>query len=354
MKINYSKSFNIIMNFREKNIEEISEKEVVDVFFSRIFLKRIKNNKPCVFGIFGNSGEGKSSASLYIQQTILDMLGEKLEDYVDDINIFTPLEYTHKINKILFDKKLKKIPFLCIQEASQVVNSKDWQNFLVRSIADINNLSRRVKPLNIIIVSQFLPDVVNTIRRSLNYYSNVRRPLGSNIKMIIKELYMDDSDIDNIKLKKRNINCLILTKNRKLKFSPSYIEIPRVRKSVWKIFTKLDFEKKQTILKKKMIEVLNEIQKDIGLPKDRILPLAQFYGNNPEQLQEIGKQTKNGFKVNKDFKLMHSLTDEEIIVFEKTLFDLLKKKGLINEKKVQYSNQEYINEDKEGDTIEFN
>src|SRR3990172_1749681 len=108
-----------------------------------LIVKRIKHKKPCVIFISGDSGEGKSWSGISLQDIILETQGINLAEYFTDVNIFTPLEYPKKLDRLLYNKELKKVNVICLHEAREVIRAKDWRSFLTQSIADVNALSRQ-------------------------------------------------------------------------------------------------------------------------------------------------------------------------------------------------------------------
>jgi ABC-type dipeptide/oligopeptide/nickel transport system ATPase component len=86
-----------------------------------LFVKRLHHKKPSITGIFGGSGEGKSWTSLKIQKLIADMEGWDINKHLKDVNVFTPLEYPEKINKILHDKELKKVNIIVVHESRKTL-----------------------------------------------------------------------------------------------------------------------------------------------------------------------------------------------------------------------------------------
>jgi len=120
------------------------------VLFS-IIVRRMMYKKPSILFFAGKSGEGKSHSAVRIQQLLLELWGLDIREFINDINVFTPLEYPQKLNNILYDKRLKKVKIICIHEAREIIRAKDWHSFLATSIGDVNAMSRAIKRLCIMI-----------------------------------------------------------------------------------------------------------------------------------------------------------------------------------------------------------
>lgn len=324
------------------NPKVTTQRDLTLMIYNRIFIRRLQYNKPCIFFIGGDSGEGKSNAALMIEQEVLDMQGLKLEDFIDDINIFTPFEYSRKMKNILFDPRLKKIHFICIHEARELMNSKDWQEFLTRSIASINALSRAHKRLVIIIVAQFVGNVAKEIRQTFNFYSTVWRPANLPARLYLKYVWKDDRDLEKTKLQKRQYKGYLVNSITRQwrQYIPEYIEMKKVRKEVWDKFEKLDKEAKMGMMQNKLNKLLEHMKKEIGAPSEKINNMVNFYTNNGDQLTNIGKRRAGKFVIGKEFKLMHGLNDAETEEFSIKLNEKLKGSGLMKKLNEEVSNEQ--------------
>lgn len=96
---------------------------------------------------------------------------------------------------VLHDKKAKKLKVLMIDEAREVVPAKLWYHFINQAIADVNALSRTVKPICRIMVVQFIKDVDQATRRTVQYYFKCIRPLSGNVLFYPYRLWKDDRDL---------------------------------------------------------------------------------------------------------------------------------------------------------------
>lgn len=312
-----------------------NEEDIAKRILYALFIRRIKAKKPVIAFVSGESGEGKSYSVLTIEEVLLEMQGLRFIPYLDAINVYTPLQYPEKIHNLLFDKTLKKVNMIGIHEARDVVKAKDWNKFVTTAIADVNAQSRSIKRLCFFIVSQFIRDITTDIRYTLNYYIEVKRPISDNkVKMYISTMWKDISDLEKPKLKKRRITGYLQYPNgKRKKFTPAYLVLSKPRKEVTEKFEKSDKEAKEAIIKRKLHKLMKELENDLGLDTKKMQSMIQFYTKNTYQLSSIGKFTSKGqLRLNKDFRQMHDLTDEEVKSFEIQLNNSLKTKGLKKEK----------------------
>lgn len=167
------------------NPKQDSHEDIVKRILFSIIIKRLKHNKPAVTFIGADSGEGKSWSVLTLMEWLFEIQGLDPVKYIKECNVCTPLEYGEKLDNLLHNKDLKKVNLIAIHEAREIVKAKLWHSFVAQSVADINALSRSIKRLAIFIVSQFIRDITNDIRYTLNYYMTIRRPLGKKARFLI-------------------------------------------------------------------------------------------------------------------------------------------------------------------------
>lgn len=295
-----------------------------------LIIKRLKHRKPCVIFISGDSGEGKSYSSIAFQDLLMEVQGIDLLEYFNDVNVYTPMQYPKKLDALLFDKRLKKINLICMHEAREIVKAKNWRNFLTQSVADVNAMSRTLKRLGIIIISQFIRDITTDIRYTLNFYIKVRRPRGKLARAYISVMWKDDRDPEKPRLRKRGIRgYLRYPDGTYQRHSPKYLEISRPRKELIEIFEREDYNSKAMLIRHKLSRLIKEMQSDLGDVGDKVKTMVEWYTEHSENLLLIGKRRKGKLRLNTNFKEMHELTDLEARNFEKQLNEALEKKGMI-------------------------
>lgn len=311
--------------------EKDSWDDVTKRIFYSLFIKRHKAKKPTITFIGADSGEGKSMTYVKMAQMLLSIQGLNIRDFMDDINIYSPVEYPKKIEALLFDERLKKVNMVGIHEARDLINAKDYQNYLARTIADINAQSRSVKRLMIFIVSQFIRDITTDVRYTLTYYCKIHRPLGRKARLRIFKLWKDDRDLEKPKLRKKRImGYLIMPDGSYRRYCPTYIEVSLPPKDIVEQFEKADTAAKSSILRRKIDKLVKEIESDLDLDNEKLDKMVSFYTTNQDSLKLIGRRGKRGFKLNSEFKKMHDLTKQEQKDFKELLDKKLQDLGIVD------------------------
>jgi hypothetical protein len=301
-----------------------------------IFVKRIKAKKPVVSAIIAKSGEGKSYGTNKVVDELMGIQGVDLVenmDFFDTLTIANPLQYAEKLDKMLFDKKYKKLNCMLVHEARSVVSAKNWRNFVNTAIADVNAMSRSIKPLMFFFVSQAFKDIDSNVRSTLTHYISISRPNNGNYsRMEIFVLWHDESDIEKPKFRRRKIRGVVEYPDGKRRlFIPDSLYIKWLRKELEARFDKLDYEGKSMILKNKMSKIMAELKAEIGDNTVKIDSMVDWYLKHTDMLSSIAKRGKRGWRVKVDLRRLHDLTPEESRLFEKRLNDRFKEEDLIRE-----------------------
>jgi hypothetical protein len=300
----------------------------------QLFVKRIQKKKPTVILCTGDSGEGKSYTALKILEIVNNYFGVKTEDHMEEQIVYTPLEYSKKMNAILHDSKLKKLKCLILDEARELVSSHLWYTFVNQAIADVNALHRTVKPLVFVVVVQFIRDIDPATRRTIQYYMNCQRPLNEKyVNVRLHRLWKDERDIDNPKIKKRKIRGYLYEGDnihpptKYTKFVPSIMKITLPEKNVYKQYEKINYDRKSEILSRKLDRLLHEIEKETGAKSTRVNDVVNWFMDHPESAdmiqQRVGGKTPR-CKMKPEFKKMFRLTKHEAKDFEVALYKRLK------------------------------
>lgn len=310
--------------------EKDKPEDITDRIFYSIFIKRLKANKPCILFICGDSGEGKSWGGLRFQEILLKLQGiDSLTPYLEAINVYTPLQYPQKIERLLFDKDLKKINIIDIHEAREALKSAKWREFTTQAIGDINAMSRTIKRLIVMMTAQFIRDITPEMRYTISHYIKITRPKGRKARANIQIFWKDDRDPDKPKLRKRKLAGYLVDKEgRYRRFIPKYFELNRPSPEVVELFEKQDKEAKAYIIKNKISKLIAELKNEIGEQSDKISTILNFYVNNPENISLIGKRYKGQFRVNPDFRKMHDLNQDEAERFQDLLVSKIKEMGM--------------------------
>jgi len=311
-----------------KDFTNEENKAFSETVLQRICLNRLKNNKPTVILLVADSGEGKSYTALSWVDTILKSQGVDFAKHLDDVIIFTPLEYVKKVDRLLHDKALKKVNVIMIDEARALVKASTWHSFVNQAIADVNAMSRGVKPMVFFIITQFIKDIDPATRRTLTFYGKCARPRRS-VKLWLYKLWKDDRDIERPELKRRRIYGVVRRKNRKMTIRPTFnFSLPR--KELVEPYEKMQKEAKGRLIRRKMEMMLKKLEKDFKGMFDKVDAMVAWYVKRPDMLQTITETRRGKVCLNKDANAMYDLTKEEIAEFEKRLMKKLTERGLAN------------------------
>lgn len=297
------------------------------IIFERLFLRRVKQNKPCIIVLVGDSGEGKSHTALRLMEIFSERQGFELLPYVNDCVIYTPLEYPVKFRALLEDPRLKHVNFVMLDEAREVVKASQWNSFINHAIADINATFRGIKPMVVIVVVQYLKDVDKRVRRTANYYGSCLRPMGHSVRLKLTKLWKDETDIENPRLRKRMVRGYIKSGSKYTKIAPKVFKISRVSKEVAEIYETNARLKKTELIRSKLDQLMKELQKDFGQRITRIEAAARHFGNNYD-MERVLERYRGKLRVRPDFVATLDFDKDEIEKFQKLLLDEVKKRGL--------------------------
>jgi hypothetical protein len=308
--------------------------ELGSTIIEHITCNRLQAKKPSVIFLTGDSGEGKSYTGLKILDIVNQYYGIDTIRYLNDQVVYTPLEYTRKLDAILHDKEFKKVRILMIDEAREVIRAQLWYTFINRAIADCNAMSRRIKPLVLLIVSQFIKDIDSDVRRTLVYYGKCARPLKGRTQFELWRIWKDDSDIERPRLRKRRIKGYVKNNGVYSTLIPNFeVKIPP--KKIVDIYEDQNFESKSKILRKKLEDLMKILDKELGHEFDKVNELVDFYLKRPDMLRMIIQRKRNRITVKQQFRKMHELTNIEIHEFEKLLIQRLADKGIVEIQKTE-------------------
>lgn len=308
-----------------------TQEDLAKKIMEHVILYRLKYKKPAVIYVSGDSGEGKSYTALYLQSLLLSIQGLDIREQLENVNVFYPIEYPKKLDNLLHSKELKKVNIICLHEAREIVKARLWHSFLNQSISDINAMSRSVKRLVTIVISQFIRDIDTSVRYTLNFYCKVRRPMSQSGKarLQIYVLWKDDRDLEKPKLRKRRLSGYIqYPSGIRRRFTPKFFEVSRVDKDIAARFEELDKKSKSDIIKRKVSALIQEMEKDIDTKDTKVNVMIDWYMDHIDNLKYIGVMKYRKFKVNEDIDKMHGLTKYERDLFQKKLNERLKEKGI--------------------------
>lgn len=298
-----------------------------------ITVNRLRAKKPCIIFIGGDSGEGKSCFGLKIVDAVNQEYGIDTYDTLNDSVVYLPIEYLRKLDDCLHWKKnnrpdLKDLHVLMIDEAREVVRARDWYTFLNRAISDCNAMSRRIKPMVLIVVSQFIKDIDSAIRYTLSYYCECQRPLTGRTRVTMERIWKNTYDLERPRLCKRPLVGYVRSNNSMSKFFPRF-EANMPDKKIFKKYDEENFEAKSKILRKRIEETIAKMEKQVNI-FDKVQSLVNYYIQHPDQLTTIIDPRFKKFRLRKNFKEMHEITRTEQIEFEKRMQEKMQEKGMLS------------------------
>lgn len=306
----------VIADFSVPYKEDLAE-QTEDILYDCFIERRLNQDKPCVIAIDGGSGEGKSETGLKIADVILKRQGIDLLEMMDYIEVFTPFEYATKLNNILFSKdpKLKKLNVFIIDEARIALDSDKWRDFVQQAIDDVQALSRGVKPMVFIFITNTLKSIQSSSRYTINYEIEVSRSPNNKADARIFRFGFDNRDPDKIKFIKSTMMGLIEKDGVRYKVYPSKISMRRARPEVVEKYKELANKAKTNILQKKMELMQKRLEKETGYGISRIEAMVLYYSEHRDELQKVLMKGRKRLTLQTDFVKAHDLTNTQVKEF---------------------------------------
>jgi hypothetical protein len=298
-------------------------KKMGEEVIRHLTVNRLQYNKPVIILLTGDSGDGKSFTALKIMKIINDYYGVETLPNLDNQIVYTPLEYTKKMDAILHDTDKKKLKCLIIDEAREIVSSKLWYSFINRAIADVNALHRTIKPLVLIVVVQFIKDIDVSTRRTVNYYFKCARPLNMNVNLYPFKLWKDDRNLESPRIRKRSLRGYYRKDHRQIPLRLKKFTITMPPKDIATAYDKINKERKSAIIRRKLDSLVEQMEKELGMDEDRVGKLIEFYMKDERKRKGIIEYTYHKVRLAKDFKELHGLTRNDIADFKRRIKPLL-------------------------------
>lgn len=303
--------------------------ELGAAIFRRLFLGRIKANKPCIVFIAGDSGEGKSETALKLGEIIAQAESTDIETFLTKQVIYTPFEYAEKFKWMMFSKEAKKKHILIFMEARELIKAKLWYDLINQSISDVNALSRTIKPIIFILTSQDTDDIIKDVRKTINYYGWVSRPAGEHVRLSLYKLWKNRF-IENPKTRQKTLKGLVRQPDGSFKsIEISRFFITRPSKELRDRFKILDRKAKTDIILKKL-EVMQMIIEREKPKFTKLEQLVETVMREQSLMNYVVKRTRaGGIKVRPEFKELYGLSVQELKEFQKILLNKLTARGLM-------------------------
>lgn len=299
------KKNDFFLTFPEVGSYKDEERALTWAMFDYAFLEPIRCGKNCFILLTGGSREGKSATAGTLIEELLRRKGIEFKDYVNDIFIYTPMEYPRKMQALLHDERLKDIPFAVIDDARFTVSAKSWYSIINRSIAEISSISGRQKTIVLIICTQFLSDLDKDMRRFLNYWGACYRPLHEPTEVRFYNFWHDERDPESVKLKKRPFKGVVVRGKKYVTHIPTKFIFHMPSKEAWHLYDDASFKAKSKLLKSRFDKLMRGIEKEAGLT-ERVDKMVEFY-SDPKMREHI--MSCFYFSANKHLKLRKEAFD---------------------------------------------
>lgn len=227
---------------------------------------RLNADKPSIILITGDSGEGKTATALRIVDDFLAMKGIDLVKYLNDIIVYNPFEYAQKLDSLLVEDRLKHINVILLDEARGIVKAANWNSYVSQAIADANALSRGVKPLLVVIVSQDVSDIDRSTRKTIRYEFICKRPLEGKvrIKPVVYYKFRPRGTCEKMELRYRDLRVLVKGIFKSQNITPPTFVVNRVRQEVWSEYKKEEKPRKLALIRSKTTKIISALKKDFG------------------------------------------------------------------------------------------
>jgi len=313
------------VDFIHEYTEDIDER--AQALVKSLFVDEVKDNKPCIVLLAGDSGTGKSHDSLMFVKRILKCEGLELKDYINDIYVYTPLEYPAKMKAQLEDPRLKKVCVMVLDEARDVIKASDWQSFVNVAIADIQATFRRIKPMIIIINTQYVKDIDLKIRRTVKFYGECFRYRHKKAMMKLYKMWKDTRDIETPKLRKRKIRGFVIRNGKRILWRPKHLTFNRVDKESIEIYEESSYSAKKDLITRQLNLIQKHMTKEYGVAYTEVDAAVQHFSSDPRLYESILERRRGKIRLNKNVEKMLNFDKDQLVEFEKRLMVKINEKG---------------------------
>ena len=308
--------------------------EMGDRILQAILARRLDHNKPVIFYITGESGEGKSWSGLRIIELLNDYyhFDADPETVAEWQVIYTPLEYSRKMEKLLFDKAFHSARGYLIDEAREIIGADNWQSFQNLAISNVTAVHREIKPMACIITSQSLKDLDRRMRERVQFQATAYRPIEESPRLYIRRFWIDEADPENVKLRKRRLRGYIYLPDgsRRLVYIDHFI-VGRPSKALIKAYRARSRPAKEQFIRRMLNELLERLEKQLGARVKKLEEIAEHLVENKAAFLAVGKVTNKGnVRLNREkVMLIYGLDRKEVKELERLIQLKLVEKGVV-------------------------
>lgn len=326
----FKKPFDAIINC-ENEAQANDQHFISKSILKAITLNRLNADKPSVILITGESGEGKSKSAIRVAKDILEMQDIDIREYMNDVIVYNPFEFMTKVDAILTDERLKHINVFILDEARGIVGANSWNSFINQAIATVNAVSRGVKPMVIIIVSQDVGDIDRSTRKTIRYEFMCSRPLMNAVRIrpVIYYKYRSRGSVEKMELRYRDMVVDIRTPLTNQILSPPIFVVKQLEDDIWQIYKAQEKERKIKLIKNKTAQIVNKLKKEWDGEDSKVDKVYEILLANPDKLYELTMLKYGKRRVNAEAIEFADWSKYEIKDLEKRLGNLGKNQ-LIN------------------------
>jgi len=278
-----------------------NEKEILSAIIDRLWIQKIKSGMPVMIAVVGKSSSGKSVFTLGTQEEIYKGLGlTNLIDFVEPCLLIKPSDYAPKMDGLLFNSQYKDLFTVQLDEAKFLIATDDWQQFKNKATRTITATSRAIKPMIFFLLAQRRSDIEARTRQALDYYVEVVRKPGEKPYAMIFEVYEDKKKFNDPDFKTRPISVCLQYANGQTQTIVPRIHFSMPSKEVWEKYKSIEMPTKASEIKSLLEQMQRDENKLRGETDIKIKQFVEYLKNNPAKLEEVGKLTKRGWRVDKD------------------------------------------------------
>lgn len=297
------------------------EKFISNSILKSLTIRRLKADKPSVILVTGDSGEGKSATALRVATDVLAMQEINIRDYLNDVIVYNPFEFAEKVDAILTSERLKKVNVIILDEARGIVKASNWNSFINQAISDINAVSRGVKPLVIIIVSQDVGDIDRSTRKTIKYEFICSRPLESKVRIhpVVYYKYRPRGSVEKIELRYRSLKIQVRGEIENYEINPPILVVNKVDSDIWNLYKSEEAIRKTKLIRNRTSKLINKLKKERSGEESRVDNVYNILVEDSEKLGELTVFKRGKTRINEDALEFNDWSKSEMRELEKRL-----------------------------------